>query len=296
MVINPVSGWLAINKPCGVTSTQVLNGLKRLQRGLKLGHAGTLDPLADGVLPVALGVATKLISYAQDGEKTYHFTIRWGGATTTDDAEGTVLHTSSVRPDEAAIRAALPQFIGTIMQLPPQFSALKVAGERAYDLARQGEVVALSPRPVQINTLTLERIIDSDSAVFSMTCGKGAYVRSIARDLGVALGTYGHITQLTRTMVGVFTLPASVTPASLTPENWLGHILPMDTVLADLPALTIDAMDGKKIRRGQALFNFAKAAINNTVYRVYDTTGFLALARLEQNLLKPLKVFASEEG
>ena len=198
-----VNGWIILDKPVGLTSTQAVSKLKRLFNAKKAGHAGTLDPLASGVLPVAFGEATKTVPFVQDGEKAYRFTVLWGAETDTDDAEGKVTQTSEARPDGAAIEALLPHFTGEIMQRPPAFSAIKVNGERAYDLARDGEIVDLAPRPITIHALRLVAC-EPDCAVLEAECGKGTYVRAIARDLGRALGCFGHVIALRRTRVGPF--------------------------------------------------------------------------------------------
>ncbi|MCC6981920.1 MAG: tRNA pseudouridine(55) synthase TruB, partial [Bauldia sp.] len=200
----PVSGWLPLDKPEGVTSTRILSEVKRLFDAQKAGHAGTLDPLASGMLPIAFGEATKTVSYVMDGRKIYRFAVRWGVQTDTDDTEGHAIAHSDVRPTPEAILAALPEFTGTIVQVPPAFSALKIDGERAYDLAREGEAVVLEPREVEIHRLTLVDVPDADHAVFEAECGKGTYVRAVARDLGRRLGTLGHVTALRRLLVGPF--------------------------------------------------------------------------------------------
>src|SRR5690242_4003426 len=197
-----VHGWVVLDKPVGMTSTHAVSVIKRLFKAKRAGHAGTLDPLASGCLPIALGEATKTVPFVMEGRKRYRFTVQWGEERDTDDAEGRVVEISAVRPEEAAIRAALPRFTGTIAQVPPRFSAIKVEGERAYDLARDGEVVELEPRPVEIGRLELVERPDAEHAVFEAECGKGTYVRALARDLGRVLGTFGHVSALRRTAVG----------------------------------------------------------------------------------------------
>ncbi len=188
-----VHGWIVLDKPIGMTSTHAVAVIKRLFSAKRAGHAGTLDPLASGCLPIALGEATKTVPFVVDSRKTYLFTVRWGEERDTDDAEGRVVATSESRPDAAAIRAELPRFTGTIEQVPPRFSAIKIDGERAYDLARDGETVELAPRPVTIHRLELVETPDPDHAMFAAECGKGTYVRSLARDLGRVLGVFGHV-------------------------------------------------------------------------------------------------------
>src|SRR5690606_29344650 len=189
----PVSGWLVLDKPYRMGSTETVSKIKWLFGAEKAGHAGTLDPLASGMLPIALGEATKTVPYVQDGAKVYRFTIAWGEERATDDLEGEVTKTSPLRPDEAAIRALLPKYTGVIMQTPPQFSAVKIGGERAYDMARDGAAVEIPPREVEIGRFDLIEIPDENSTVFEIECGKGTYVRSLARDMGRDLGCFGHI-------------------------------------------------------------------------------------------------------
>src|SRR5690606_23164739 len=197
----PVSGWLVFDKPRGMGSTDAVGKIKWLFNADKAGHAGTLDPLASGMLPIALGEATKTVPYVQDGAKVYQFTVAWGQERTTDDLEGEVTKRSDARPSEAEIRAIMGNYTGIIMQTPPQFSAIKIAGERAYDLAREGETVEIPAREVEIARFDLIEIVDEDSAVFEIECGKGTYVRSLARDMGRDLGCYGYISSLRRTEV-----------------------------------------------------------------------------------------------
>ena len=197
-------GWIVLDKPIGMTSTHAVAVIKHLFAAKRVGHAGTLDPLASGCLPIALGEATKTVPFVVDSRKTYLFTVRWGEERDTDDAEGRVVATSDSRPDGAAIRALLPRFTGTIEQVPPRFSAVKIDGERAYDLAREGETVEIAPRPVTIHRLDLIEAPDPDHAVLAAECGKGTYVRALARDLGRALGALGHVSALRRSRVGPF--------------------------------------------------------------------------------------------
>ena len=205
-----VNGWLVLDKPVGMTSTHAVSVVKRLFAAKRAGHAGTLDPLASGCLPIALGEATKTVPFVMDGRKTYHFTVQWGEERDTDDAEGRVVASSAARPTPDAIRALLPRFTGTIAQVPPRFSALKIEGERAYDLAREGKVVELAARPVDIHRLELVAMPDAEHAVLAAECGKGTYVRALARDLGRELGCLGHVVALRRTAVGSFTQDRAV--------------------------------------------------------------------------------------
>lgn len=211
----PISGWVIFDKPVGMGSTEAVSKIKWLFQADKAGHAGTLDPLASGMLPIALGEATKTVPYVQDGAKIYHFTVAWGEERSTDDLEGPVTKTSGKRPAEAEIRALLPKYTGVIMQTPPQFSAIKIAGERAYDLAREGATVDIPPREVEIGRLDLIETTPEGNSVFEIECGKGTYVRSLARDLGRDLGCYGHIATLRRTEVDPFTAEDLVLLADL---------------------------------------------------------------------------------
>ncbi len=200
----PVNGWIVLDKPKGMGSTDAVGKLKWLYFAQKAGHAGTLDPLASGMLPIALGDATKTVPFVMDGRKVYRFSVRWGAETTTDDTEGPVTKSSEDRPSREAVEALLPNYIGEITQVPPNFSAVKIAGERAYDLAREGETVEIAARTVEVLRLEIVDQPDADTTVFEAECGKGTYVRAIARDLGRDLGCYGHVVDLRRTSVGAF--------------------------------------------------------------------------------------------
>ncbi len=252
-----VHGWLILNKPQGLTSTQALGKVRRLLNGSKAGHGGTLDPLATGVLPLAFGEATKLIPYVMDGDKEYAFTVRWGEARDTADAEGQVIATSPNRPTAGAIQAALSSFLGQILQRPPAYSAIKVDGERAYDLARAGEEVVLEERPVFIERLDLTRIIDADHAAFLVKCSKGTYVRALATDLAAALGTCGHVTELTRLAAGPFRIEDAVTLGDLEAAASAGHastlLLPIKMALGSVPVLVLTAAEAQQLYQGQAL-------------------------------------------
>ena len=213
---DPVHGWLALDKPVDVTSTQAVGILKRLYNAQKVGHGGTLDPLASGVLPIAFGEATKTVQWVMDGDKEYVFTIEWGTSTLTQDREGEVVATSDVRPTRAAIEEALKAFIGEIEQVPPKYSAIKVDGARAYDLARDGEEFELKSRPVMVHEASLRDAPDADHAVVHVRTGKGFYVRAMARDLAFALNTEGHVSDLRRTRVGALTEAGAIGLAKLT--------------------------------------------------------------------------------
>jgi len=252
-----VHGWLVLDKPPGLTSAAALGVVKRALGGAKAGHAGTLDPLATGVLPLAIGEATKLVRFAVAGRKTYAFTIRWGEQRTTDDAEGAVAATCPARPDGAAIAAALPEFVGTLLQQPPIYSAIKVEGHRAYALARRAAAPELARRAVTIERLALLLVPDPDHARFEMVCGSGVYVRALARDLAARLGTLGHVAALRRTRVGPFTIAQAIPldkVVALRHSPALANcLLPLETVLADIPALSLSDDEARRMRLGQSI-------------------------------------------
>jgi tRNA pseudouridine55 synthase len=249
----PISGWLILEKPFGMTSTQAVAKVRWLYNAEKAGHAGTLDPLATGLLPIALGEATKTVPFVQDGEKRYRFDIAWGAETATDDAEGDIVAISDLRPDDAAIRAALPTFVGTILQRPPAFSAILVNGERAYDLARAGTAVELAERPVTISELTLLTHA-VDHSTLEMACGKGTYVRAVARDLARALGTRGHVSALRRIAVAGFVEQNAVQLADVEAASDRDALLaPTASVLRHLPELRMSPEDAALIRNGGAV-------------------------------------------
>ncbi|WP_019960366.1 tRNA pseudouridine(55) synthase TruB [Woodsholea maritima] len=260
----PVHGWVVFDKPLEMTSTQAVAKIRYLFNAQKAGHAGTLDPLASGILPIALGEATKTVPFAQDGTKTYRFTVRWGRSTTTLDGEGASTGESDVRPSQGEIEAVIPRFIGEIDQVPPAFSAIWVNGERAYDLARAGHEVELKARKIQVDDLRLMDCPNADLAVFEMVCGKGSYVRSMARDLAMALGAEGHVAALRRTQVGPFTLDGAVTLDALAD---LGHkdqlyeaLKPVETALDDIPALALTQDEVAHVRQGRAIVLPARRA------------------------------------
>ncbi len=253
-----VNGWLVLDKPLGVSSAQAVAKARWAFRAAKAGHSGTLDPLATGVLAVAFGEATKTIPCIEDVLKGYRFTVRWGMATTTDDAEGAAVATSDVRPDRAAIEAALPPFTGDILQTPPAFSAVKVEGARAYALARAGHEVTLAARPLHVARLALLEQPDADHAVFEMVCGKGGYVRAIARDLGAALGCLGHVSALRRLWTGPFRIEHAIAFDKLDEirhsDAIEAHLAPVSTGLDDIPALAVTARDAADLRQGRAVW------------------------------------------
>lgn len=249
-----VNGWLVVDKPAGITSTSVVNKVRWAFGAAKAGHAGTLDPAATGVLAVALGEATKTVPYITDALKCYRFTVRLGAATNTDDAEGEVVATSDLRPTDDQIRAALPAFVGEVMQVPPQFSAVKVDGMRAYALARDGEEMELAARPLWVESLEFIARPDADHVELEMVCGKGGYVRSIARDLGQALGCLGHVLVLRRTWSGPFDAEDGLSLERIeelaqSPELD-AYLLPLETGLADLPELQATDQGAARLRNG----------------------------------------------
>ncbi|GBD41107.1 tRNA pseudouridine synthase B [bacterium HR39] len=294
-----IDGWLVIDKPEGTTSTEVVNVVKRLTKAEKAGHGGTLDPIATGVLPVALGEATKTVQYVMEAPKRYRFTVRFGIATDTDDREGRVIAESDRRPTDEEIRALLPRFVGEIGQLPPRYSAIKVAGERAYNLARRGEEVELKPRRVVIHSFELVGRPDPDHAVFEVVCGKGAYVRALARDLGEALGCYGHIKSLRRLAVGPFTIEDAISLEALEEivrnETLPQVLIPVARALAGIPALAVTEPQALRLRSGQTVR--ISPALLPPEAREGDTLAVrrgdevVALARLEDSLLRPVRVF-----
>ena len=296
-----VHGWVVLDKPVGMTSTHAVAVVKRLFNARRAGHAGTLDPLASGGLPIALGEATKTVPYVMDGRKRYRFTVCWGEERDTDDTEGRVTRTSATRPAPESILALLPQFTGTIEQIPPQYSAIKIQGERAYDLARDGETVALQPRPVEIHQLIITDQSDSNQTVFEAECGKGTYVRAIARDMGRILGCYGHICALRRTLCGPFDetdmipleqLQALCDRAASGEGSLADALLPVETALDDIPALAVTRADAARLHRGQAVLLRGRDAPNSSG-TVYVTVGgrLLALAELGNGELIPKRVF-----
>lgn len=253
--INFLSGWLVIDKPAGLTSAQVVGRLKRLYHPAKIGHTGTLDPLATGVLPIAFGKATKLIPYVMDGEKAYNFTIRFGVQTTTDDLEGEVISQNTYIPTAKEIRAILPKFLGKIRQVPPVYSALKVGGKRAYALARNGEKVELASREIQIYELKLLKKAGYE-ATFSVRCSKGTYVRSLGRDLALALGSCGTISKLCRTSCGCFTKKEEISLDFIEKLEYNAKVLllkPIATVLDDILVLAVSEEEARRLCQGQAL-------------------------------------------
>lgn len=295
-----IHGWIALDKPEGMGSTQALAKVKWLFNAAKAGHGGTLDPLASGLLPIALGEATKTVSWAMDGRKTYRVLVQWGEARTTDDREGEVCGRSDRRPSESEIAAILGRFEGEILQTPPKFSAIKVGGERAYDLARAGEEVALAARPVHIEKIALLAQPDADHAEFSVTCGKGTYIRSLARDMAEALGTLGHVAALRRTAVGPFAENDMISLEKLTElshkapgDNAMEGVLrPVETVLDGIPALAVKDAEAQRLRQGQpVLLRGASAPIAQDAVLVMWGQRPLGICSIEKGSLKPKRLF-----
>ncbi|EJW09438.1 tRNA pseudouridine synthase B [Rhodovulum sp. PH10] len=296
-----VHGWLVLDKPVGMTSTHAVSVIKRLFSAKRAGHAGTLDPLASGCLPVALGEATKTVMFVMDGRKRYEFTVRWGEERDTDDAEGRVVAESDARPDIEAIRALLPRFHGTIEQVPPKYSAIKIDGERAYDIARDGEEVELKPREVEIHSLEIVATPDADHTVFAAECGKGTYVRALARDMGRLLGCRGHVSALRRTAVGPFAredmipladLQTVCDRAAIGEASLADAILPVSTALDDIPALAVSRADAARLQRGQAvLVRGRDAPIARGTVSVTVQGQLLALADMDRGEIVPRRVF-----
>lgn len=287
-----INGWLVVDKPAGVTSTAVVAKVRWALDAKKAGHAGTLDPDATGVLAVALGEATKTVATITDALKCYDFVVNWGAETTTDDASGDVVRQSETRPTNDKIQAALPAFTGQIMQVPPAFSAVKVDGERAYDLAREGEDLDLAARPLWVESLTLIEH-GADTARFEMVCGKGGYVRSIARDLGRELGCLGHVDHLRRTWSGPFDVENGVEFARIDrdTQEWVeSQLLPLETALVDLPQLRATPEGARRIRNGNPGEVTGMAEWGELVW-VADADGPVCIGRYQGGMVQPERVF-----
>ena len=283
-----VNGWIVLDKGVGMTSTHAVAAVKRALSAKKAGHAGTLDPLASGILPIALGEATKTVPFVMDGRKSYVFTVEWGSETDTDDAEGRIVEATSQVPEPAAIEALLPRFVGQVQQVPPRFSAIKIQGERAYDLARDGEVVELQPRVVEIDRLALVRH-EGNRSVIEADCGKGTYVRAIARDLGRALGCLGHIAALRRTRVGPFSDADAVTVDHVATDP--AALRPVETALSDIPSVAVSRDMAGRLMRGQSIILRGRDAPVSG--KVYATCGgvLVAVGDVERGELVPHRVF-----
>jgi len=302
-----VHGWVILDKPSGITSTQAVAQVRRIFNAQKAGHAGTLDPLATGILAIALGEATKTVPYVQDAAKIYRFTATWGESRDTDDAEGKVTGTSQVRPSREAIEAVLPRFTGVLSQTPPAYSAIKVAGERAYDLAREGEEVTLEPRQVQVYEARLVGM-EPDSAEFEILCGKGTYVRSWVRDIALALGTLGYVSALRRTRIGAFLEKDAVGLETLIPfmhsPAAFAYLKPLSTALDGIPALAVTGSDTVRIRSGNPILIRANLFARmkdgfagddglqgRIVFLKDETDAPVALAEIADGELRPFRVF-----
>lgn len=299
----PIHGWVVVDKPGGMTSTQVVARVKRTLDAAKAGHGGTLDPLATGVLPIALGEATKTVSYIMDGTKRYRFTVAWGEATDTDDSEGRVTDVSAVRPTETDILAILSEFVGTIDQTPPDYSAIKIDGQRAYSLARAGKQVDIKSRKVRIDECAYIGSPDSDHTDFEITCGKGTYVRSLARDMARRLGTVGHISFLRRIATGPFDETNAISLESLeslvhsAPAS--DYLLAVESALDDIPALSLNAAQADHLRHGRPVrvqgpgghtFVDIGCVDEGSVLCAMAAGKPVALARLECGEIRPVRV------
>lgn len=310
----PVSGWVVLDKPVGMGSTDAVSKVKWLFQADKAGHAGTLDPLASGMLPIALGEATKTVPYVQDGAKVYRFTVAWGAERSTDDLEGPVTRSAEIRPSEAEIRALLPKYTGVIMQTPPQFSAIKIAGERAYDLAREGAAVDIPAREVEIGRFDLLEMMADGSSMFEIECGKGTYVRSLARDIGRELGCFGHISNLRRTEVDPFTAADLVTIEELETARF-GEKAESDDTTAELPGEDFSTIDEMLVDTVAALDCLPQVELsddaahrirlgNPVIIRGRDAPAeaeeacatargkLVAIGAIEAGMFKPKRVFA----
>lgn len=293
MTKNNINGWLVIDKPGGITSAKVVARVKNTTKAMKVGHAGTLDPMASGILPIALGEATKTVMFMSNASKTYKFTVMFGKATDTDDAEGKVIEESDKVPTHQEIEAALPAFIGKIEQIPPSYSAIKVNGKRSYDLAREGKAEELKARIIQVNYLKLLNF-HGNIAEFEMDCGKGTYVRSIARDLSRKLGTCGHVTVLRRTRVGNFCEEDAILLENLEKMLHIAPpvkgILPVEAVLDDIPVLHLNQSSSEDLRNGRFVI-VKDGEIHHQVICAMNGGKLVAIAKIEGDRLKPVRVF-----
>ena len=298
---NPVNGWVILDKASGVGSTPMVGKVRYAFQANKAGHGGTLDPFATGLLPIALGEATKTVSFVMDGEKSYRFTLRWGISTDSADIDGEVIETSDVRPSEAQILAALPTFIGNIEQIPPIYSAIKIDGKRAYDLARAGVTVEMKPRQVYVADLRLVEVVDRDHATFEVDCGKGTYVRSIGRDLAACLGTVGHLSALRRTKVGPFRENCAISLAELEEMEHnaaVADILqPIEAALDGIPAIALSEEEASRLRNGQAVSLLRKVDLDRIkglmagdVVVAMCNGKAVALANYAKAEIKPIRV------
>ncbi|MEP2980051.1 MAG: tRNA pseudouridine(55) synthase TruB [Lentilitoribacter sp.] len=299
----PISGWLVLDKPYDFGSTEAVSKIRWLFKAQKAGHAGTLDPLASGMLPIALGEATKTVPYIMDGRKIYQFAVTWGEERTTDDMEGTVIEQSNARPDVGAIEAILPEFLGEISQVPPQFSAIKINGERAYDVARSGDKMDIPAREVEIFRLDIIDCEDKNITRFEVECGKGTYVRSLARDFGRKLGCYGYVSELRRSSVLPFEESELVKLSELTAleqieddeerlEKLDQYLIDTKEALSDLPHIAVSSDQALRIRNGNSvMITGANAPINEHEVFATDKGKLLAIGEINFGEFKPKRVF-----
>ena len=295
-----IHGWVVFDKPLHMSSTQGVGKIRWLFNAEKAGHGGTLDPLATGLLPIALGEATKTVQWAMDGRKTYRFRVKWGAETETDDLEGKVSAQSEARPNQSSIESILNQFIGEITQVPPIYSALKIDGERAYDLARAGETPEMKPRQVMIEELRLIDGSNPEQADFEVVCGKGTYIRALARDMGRKLGCFGHLTLLRRTQVGPFSEKDMISVESLEelshkPDRdaaLQGVLHSIATVLDGIPALDVLEKDAAKLRQGQpVLLRGANAPLSEAAVLIRCDNQPIGIGEISQGMLKTKRLF-----
>ena len=296
-----VHGWLVIDKPGGMTSTSVVNKVKWLLDARKAGHGGTLDPMATGILPVAFGEATKTVSHIMDGSKSYRFTLRWGAETNTDDADGEMVKENNFRPDRATVKDVLTRFVGRIEQVPPQFSAVKINGVRAYKLARANRTVALNAREIDIHDIRIISAPDADRTEFAVISGKGAYMRALARDIARAAGGFGHISALRRTAVGPFDAEDAISLDELGSFSQIAareqKLLPVETALDDIPALAVTESEAVRLKNGQPVSLLRKADLkriaeldNGDTVLAKTRTKPVALVRYAAGAVKPFRV------
>ena len=295
-------GWMNLDKPYDMGSTEAVSAIKRLLCPTKIGHAGTLDPLATGILPLALGEATKTSAYMMDAIKEYYFTICFGEQRDTDDAEGNVIATSLHRPTDTDLKNIIPNYIGVIQQTPPIYSALKINGQRAYDLARAGQKVTVKPREVCIYNIAMIERTDDHHASFTVTCGKGTYVRSLARDISVACNTVGHVSELRRTRVGAFTENNAISLDDVkkyatlhSPDKYQALLQPIECGLDDIPAVSLDHAQAAQLRHGQGIMvaehMFSDISEASEVYQAKCGNQLIALVRRNARHIAPLRVF-----
>lgn len=297
---NKINGWINLEKPFDMTSTEAVSIVKRILSPTKIGHAGTLDPLASGVLPLALGEATKTVQYLMNARKEYIFTVKFGEQTTTDDAEGEIIKSSDNRPEDNDIKALLPSYIGKVEQVPPIFSALKINGQRAYDLARAGENIEMQSRIVKINKFEMLRRLNIDEVEFKVLCGKGTYVRSLARDIGLQLNSCAHVSKLRRTKVGSFYDNDTISLDNLQKyasdiDNIFNILNPVESSLDDIPIVRLDNMQAQKLRHGHHCYISDIAIENNDydgeVYQAWVSGDFFALVKRNARVITPLRIF-----